>query len=95
MCESGETPQNCPLDCGSAGPVCGNNVCESGETAQSCPLDCMTTSNCAHSPCSTGVALNANCSLCVSDVCFIDSYCCTVDWDASCVSWAVLLSCTC
>jgi len=36
-CESGETPANCPEDCG---PECGNGICEDGETPVNCPMDC-------------------------------------------------------
>ncbi|RLE10300.1 hypothetical protein DRJ04_09310, partial [Candidatus Aerophobetes bacterium] len=36
VCEIGESPFNCPEDCG----TCGNGVCDSGETYQNCPQDC-------------------------------------------------------
>ncbi|HEY5926446.1 MAG TPA: hypothetical protein VIV11_32390, partial [Kofleriaceae bacterium] len=46
------------------------------------------TSKCDHDPLTTGDALNASCSLCVSTVCEQDSACCTKTWDASCVDRA-------
>jgi hypothetical protein len=45
---------------------------------------------CAHSPCTTGTALNATCSDCVNQFCndgfFGDPYCCSVKWNSTCVS---------
>jgi hypothetical protein len=41
--------------------------------------------SCAHDPCTIGAALPAWCDNCATIVCELDSYCCTVDWDESCV----------
>lgn len=42
VCEVGEHCGNCPNDCFSGGPSCGNGVCEveAGEDCLSCPADC-------------------------------------------------------
>src|SRR5215217_2253563 len=40
ICDLGETPETCPLDCDSPGDPCGNGLCEPFETRQSCPADC-------------------------------------------------------
>ena len=39
-CETGESPNSCPQDCGPPKPVCGNQNCEPGEDANVCPSDC-------------------------------------------------------
>jgi hypothetical protein len=36
--------------------------------------------------CSTGGALDAGCDSCASAVCGMDSFCCSTQWDATCVS---------
>jgi hypothetical protein len=43
---------------------------------------------CAHSECQQGGPLMAACSDCATTVCNDDSFCCTTDWDALCVSHA-------
>lgn len=42
-------------------------------------------STCAHDKCVTGVALDADCSPCVNQICAVDSFCCTTLWDSICV----------
>ena len=44
--------------------------------------------SCAHSVCATGVALNATCSPCATQVCASDSYCCSTTWNSRCVTEA-------
>lgn len=41
---------------------------------------------CVHPTCSTGVALDASCNSCATQICAVDSFCCTTSWDATCVS---------
>jgi hypothetical protein len=53
-CDSGETKDNCPLDCGFAGPYCGDKKCDLGETAWSCAPDCASASFCGDGDCSGG-----------------------------------------
>lgn len=36
----GENRDNCPRDCSTIKPVCGDGICQSNETADSCPADC-------------------------------------------------------
>ena len=42
VCQTGETCENCPEDCGACpmGAVCGNGDCEATETCENCPEDC-------------------------------------------------------
>jgi hypothetical protein len=40
---------------------------------------------CAHDPCIEGGALDPSCSGCVDDVCDQDPFCCSEQWDQSCV----------
>jgi hypothetical protein len=56
-----------------------------------CPGGCGGTTTCTHGPCSTGTALNSQCSACVSAVCAADPYCCNTQsgsWDSTCVTEA-------
>lgn len=41
---------------------------------------------CAHPVCTAGVKLTASCDPCAQAVCAADSYCCSSQWDAQCVS---------
>lgn len=50
VCDSGETPANCPVDCPSG--ACGNNVCDPGEDSSTCPQDCK--SQCGNGVCDPG-----------------------------------------
>jgi hypothetical protein len=53
---------------------------------------------CAHALCATGVALAPECDDCATKVCQEDDYCCTVEWDALCVTEATescALACAC
>ncbi len=43
---------------------------------------------CAHEVCTEGVALSDECNDCVTAVCDVDPYCCTVAWDEICVGEA-------
>lgn len=52
-----------------------------------CPQDCgACPSNCSHNECATGAALVSGCSVCATQVCNNDAYCCTTSWDSLCVS---------
>lgn len=57
------------------------------EVEQVCGKSCggVGGGNCSHDLCATGSALTPNCDPCVSDICSVDSYCCTTSWDAQCV----------
>lgn len=85
-CDAAETCTNCASDCGACPPICGDGTCEPGEEA-SCPQDCGGGA-CAHDPCVEGVALDPACDACADLVCFLDDYCCTVEWDLFCVDTA-------
>ncbi|MBV72313.1 MAG: hypothetical protein CMH52_13395, partial [Myxococcales bacterium] len=51
VCEAGENPTNCEVDCG--GSACGNMVCESTEDPMTCPQDCVQT-GCGNDACEPG-----------------------------------------
>ncbi len=40
---------------------------------------------CDHDPCEVGAALDPQCDPCVTQICAVDDYCCTVMWDRTCV----------
>ncbi|MFZ6014784.1 MAG: hypothetical protein ACOYUZ_00295 [Patescibacteria group bacterium] len=43
VCEPGETCKNCPEDCGTCAPVCGDGICtQTSESCENCPIDCGT-----------------------------------------------------
>lgn len=50
---------------------------------------------CAHSLCTTGVALARNCSAGATTVCNLDGFCCVNSWDSICVSEAASLHVPC
>ena len=63
------------------------------DTTAACTLSCVPGS-CANSPCVVGLPstpLVASCDPCATTVCAADPFCCTVDWDAACVSLANML----
>lgn len=51
ICDKGETPATCALDCPSG--LCGNGLCELDEDPQSCPADC-TDAKCGNGVCGDG-----------------------------------------
>lgn len=44
--------------------------------------------SCDHDACETGTAMDGSCDPCAADVCAIDEYCCTTEWDQTCVNEA-------
>ncbi len=50
-CDTGETPESCPEDCGPEPPVCGNGICEEGETILNCYDDCYVAPFCGDGIC--------------------------------------------
>ncbi len=46
--------------------------------------------DCAHSPCTIGVALDPNCDPCVKAICAVSPDCCTTTWGANCMIGAVV-----
>jgi hypothetical protein len=61
ICEAGETPQNCSIDCVNI-PTCGNGICESGENTQNCSIDCRFPPTCGNGICESGES-PSNCSI--------------------------------
>lgn len=61
VCESGESLENCPMDCETF-IICGNNICDSelGENLTSCPGDCNVPLNvsCGNGVCETVLGEN-------------------------------------
>ncbi len=50
-----------------------------------CGQTCQGASTCSHSTCQTGAALQNGCEPCVSQICAVDPFCCTNQWDSQCV----------
>ncbi|WP_437321325.1 hypothetical protein [Sorangium sp. So ce385] len=70
-----------------ADPYCCDNAWDArcvDQAASACGLSC----GCSHDVCDTGVALDAGCDWCVSEVCAQDPYCCNNAWDDRCVGTA-------
>ncbi|MBK6513806.1 MAG: hypothetical protein IPG04_06700 [Polyangiaceae bacterium] len=44
--------------------------------------------SCDHDVCDVGSAMDGSCDSCAADVCDIDPYCCTTEWDETCVGEA-------
>jgi len=71
-------------NCGSCGMKCPTSACSSGKCCSNPPMG-----SCGQSLCTdTGFPLFPGCDGkgCVNAVCSVDSFCCDVDWDSSCVS---------
>ncbi len=80
VCEMGEDPATCLMDCP---PVCGDGQCNGGETNGTCSMDCPP---CPHEVCIAGDKLPLGCGdPCVDMVCAQDIYCCDTAWDGQCV----------
>jgi hypothetical protein len=81
-----ESCSDCSQDCGAC-PACGDGTCDFGlESCGSCPQDC--TSCACGDECQPGPPQLESCSPCVAQVCAVDSFCCTYQWDAICVNEA-------
>lgn len=66
-----------------------------GEVASICGQSCTAPpptgtdaggGTCAHPVCAAGAALVGGCEPCATQLCAQDAYCCSVAWDATCVS---------
>ncbi len=90
ICESPtEGCGTCPADCGPCPGTCGDGICGAGETCATCMTDCGTcTGTCTHDECLVGSLLVDGCSPCVTAVCDVDFFCCSVSWDGLCASEA-------
>jgi hypothetical protein len=54
-------------------------------TTGTCTVAVVATSDCAHAPCTTGSALDPQCSPNVAAICAQHPSCCTSSWDSHCV----------
>jgi hypothetical protein len=88
--------------------TCTSKVCETDAFCCSAAWDspCVTTAKglaecnctlaCTHSECEAGGGLVKECSTCATKVCTADAYCCTSDWDSTCVTTAqAITECGC
>ncbi|HWB74174.1 MAG TPA: hypothetical protein VG755_04445, partial [Nannocystaceae bacterium] len=87
-----ETCSSCTSAVCSADPFCcqteWDDVCV-GEVATECGEDCGGGGGgCIHDECEQGGPLTSACSSCADTVCGVDDFCCTTDWDATCVQEA-------
>jgi hypothetical protein len=86
VCEGGGCTPNCTgKTCGDDG--CGGScgTCAAGQTCNSSGTCTGGGGTCAHPICSTGVDLQSGCDPCATQICAVDSYCCTTAWDSICV----------
>jgi hypothetical protein len=85
VCNGTESSASCNQDC--TAPICGDGNCNGGETSTTCAGDCGGGGGgtCAHDVCTSGAALASSCSTCAAAVCAADPYCCSNQWDSSCV----------
>jgi hypothetical protein len=97
-CGDGETETSCPADCtgggGGGGATCGDFVCDvGGGECTSCPFDCLFETGCGgggggtcnHDVCTVGDPLDSSCGTCEAAVCAVDDWCCTFEWDQTCI----------
>ena len=73
-------------DCGSSCPICGDASCEAGETCSTCPEDCEA---CVGDCCDGNGTPGCDDPLTTDCVCALDTFCCEVTWDPTCVDEAV------
>ena len=66
-----------------------DDVCV-GHVADTCNGECSG-GGCSHDECSQGGPLDEACSDCATTVCGADAFCCSTDWDATCVGEAEAL----
>ena len=92
-CESGETCQSCPEDCGSCGNMCGDGMCSLDESCESCSVDCCSvicgddlcgeSETCTTCPEDCGECSTGSCSPTCEDPadapCFCDTFCLEFD----------------
>lgn len=64
---------------------CGDGTCNEGE-CNSCFSDCPDGCFCPHDECTEGVALDALCGECTTQICAADPFCCETSWDGLCVN---------
>ncbi len=56
-----------------------------GEVGSVCGKSCSGPT-CAHDECTVGANLTSGCDACVTQICAVDSYCCSTAWDRLCVN---------
>jgi Notch-like protein len=72
---------SCQQNQGAAGSdTCGNGLDDNcnGSVDEGC-------NNCSHDYCVTGIALVNGCDPCVTQICAVDAFCCSSQWDGICV----------
>ncbi|MBM4358722.1 MAG: hypothetical protein FJ096_11515 [Deltaproteobacteria bacterium] len=85
---------------GEVNKFCGAGTCGSTSSASSSSSTTSSSSGggggCAHDECKAGVKLASGCSTCATEVCKLDSFCCSDEWDLVCVDKAKgVKSCGC
>jgi hypothetical protein len=90
-CDTGSALQNgcdaCVTSICAVDPYCCTTAWDSicvGEVGSVCGKSCTT--QCAHDECKTGTNLATGCDACVTQICAVDSYCCSTAWDRLCVN---------
>jgi len=82
-CDPDEDCNSCPEDCGPCSGSCGDTSCSDDESCYSCPQDC---GDCSGQCCEANNTPGCEDYQTTACVCEQDNWCCTSDWDQTCVS---------
>ncbi|HWB74175.1 MAG TPA: hypothetical protein VG755_04450 [Nannocystaceae bacterium] len=99
-CEQGgpldDACSTCATDVCGADPFCCMTDWDATCVMEAADMCACSAGGCAHDECQTGGPLEDGCSDCATDVCAMDAFCCSDQWDSTCVTEAQdVASCSC